>query len=692
VDGVSPADLDFDTLISREWLITNGIGGYASSTLPGLNTRRYHGLLIAAMAPPVRRHVLLSRVEETVVWTSGHADLACNEYPGAIFPRGDQLLRAFSYEPHPRWAYQSGSWTLEKQVRLVHGENTVVLTYTLLGAERPVDLEVRPLFALRPIHELTYQGNGRLAAKNLSPGHYQVSPTSRSPEVFFASSGHCQDAPCWYLNTIYRRERERGYAGLEDLWSPGVVHMKLMPGEAAHFVCSADPIVLTETVRKVHAQTAASLKVTVQVATGGGEASPDPSLDALRRAANAFPISLHRGADESSVPACVTGYHWFAPSARATLIAFSGLYLVTGRFEEARNLLLEISSHLKNGLLPTDFSEDGDKPLYHGADVSLWFVAAVFQYLRYSGDDTTVRRQFLDVVMAIIDAYRKGTDLGIHTDFDGLLTTGASGIPTTWMDAKAGDWVVTPRAGRAVEINALWYNALCIAADLAEQFEKKSVSVELVNLARSVQQSFNKRFWNEFAGCCFDVIGDQTPDASIRPNQVLAMSLPFPVLKPDRCERVLETLRRDLLTPYGLRTLSPRDVGYVGHYSGGVVARDRAYHNGTAFTWLLGPYVSAMLRVTGRGAESRQHARSLLQHCIDRLQGDGLGLINELFDGDFPHAPGGIIACPMATGELLRCYVEDILDRAPAPSPSSSPVTRSLDLGGVSPRFEHRNS
>jgi predicted glycogen debranching enzyme len=689
VDGVSPADLDFDALISREWLITNGIGGYASSTLPGLNTRRYHGLLVAAMAPPVRRHVLLSRVEETVVWTSGHADLACNEYPGAIFPRGDQLLRAFSYEPHPRWAYQSGSWTLEKQVRLVHGENTVVLTYTLLGAERPVDLEVRPLFALRPIHELSYQGNGRLAAKNLSPGHYQVPPTTRSPEVFFASSGDCRDAPCWYLNTIYRRERERGYAGLEDLWSPGVVHMKLMPGEAAHFVCSADPIVLAETVQKVHAQTAATLTPTAQVVPRGGEAAPDSAWDALRRAADAFPISLHRRAEESALPACVTGYHWFAPSARATLIAFSGLYLVTGRFGDARNLLLEISSHLKNGLLPTDFSEDGDKPLYHGADVSLWFIAAVFQYFRYTGDEASVRGQLFDVVMAIIDAYRKGTDLGIHTDFDGLLATGVSGIPTTWMDAKAGDWVVTPRAGRPVEINALWYNALCIAADFAERFERKSLAVELVNLARSVQQAFNQRFWNELAGCCFDVVGDQTSDASVRPNQVLAMSLPFPVLQPDRFERVLEALRRDLLTPYGLRTLSPREAGYVGHYSGGVVARDRAYHNGTVFTWLLGPYVSAILRVTGRGDEARQHARSLLQHCLDRFRGEGLGLINELFDGDSPHAPGGIIACPMATGELLRCYAEDIFELAPAVLSNSALTTRPLDINGVAPRVEN---
>jgi len=682
-DGLSPADLDFESLISREWLITNGIGGYASSTIPGLNTRRYHGLLVAAMAPPVRRHVLLSRVEETVIWNSGHADLACNEYPGTIFPRGDQLLRAFSHEPHPRWAYQSGNWTLEKQVRLLRGENTVLLTYTLLGADRPVELEVRPLFALRPIHELIYQGNGRLAATMRSPGHYHVPPTSKSPEIFFATSGEFRDGPCWYLNTIYRRERERGYGGLEDLWSPGVLRLKLAPGEATHFACSADPISLTDVVNRVNEETMTAMKGGAQVIAGGNVASPDPAFDALRRAADSFPVSLPRRGDKEPVAACVAGYHWFPPSPRATLIGFSGLYLVTGRFDEAKNLLVAISSLLKDGLLPTQMSEDGDEPLYHGADVSLWFIAAVFDYLRYSGDEATVRRPLFDLCLRTIDAYRRGTDLGIAMDSDGLISSGAPGNPTTWMDAKVSDWVVTPRAGRAVEINALWYNALCIVADLARRFEQAPVATELTNLARSVQQSFNRRFWNEMAGSCFDVVGETAPDASIRPNQLLAMSLSFPVLQPDRCPRVLETIRRDLLTPYGLRTLSPRDANYIGRYAGGIVARDRGYHNGTVFPWLLGPFISASLRVSGRSDEARARASALLEPCLNRLCVGGLGLINELFDGDAPHAPGGAIACAIATGELMRCYVEDILDKAPRPDIHSPTAASVSDVSSV---------
>jgi len=673
-DQLSAIDLDFDTLISREWLITNGIGGYASSTVAGLNARKYHGLLVAAMAPPVRRLVLLSRVEETVVWGSGHADLACNEYPGAVSPRGDRLLRAFNHEPHPRWAYQSGDWTLEKQVRLLRGENTVVLTYTLLGADGPVKLELRPLFALRPIHQLTYQFNGLLAAQVRSPGHYQVPPSNRSPEVFFASDGEFHEASCWYLNTIYRREQERGYSGLEDLWSPGLLHLTLHPGQPVNFVCSADPIDFQSAIAAAREQTRSFLSARSHAAQLRGAKSPDPAFDALRRAADCFPVSLPRRENEEAVAACIAGYHWFAPSPRATLIGFAGLYLVTGRFAEARALLLSLATRLKNGLLPTDFSEESNEPIYHGADVSLWFALAVFQYLRYSGDEATVRRPLLDVLLRIIDAYRRGTDLGIRVDADGLLSSDEAGIPTTWMDAKAGDWVVTPRAGRPVELNALWYNALRITADFAGRFGQPAAAKGLGELARSVSEAFNRRFWNDASGVCFDVVSDQAADRSLRPNQLLALSLPYPVLQADRHQQVLDTVRRELLTPYGLRTLSPRDPNYVGRYVGSPSARDRAYHNGSVFPWLLGPFISATLRLIGRGETASGNARGLLQPCLDRLCRDGLGQINELFDGDPPHAPGGTIACAIATGELLRSYAEDVLNLAPAAA-NAVPIT-----------------
>jgi predicted glycogen debranching enzyme len=367
-------------------------------------------------------------------------------------------------------------------------------------------------------------------------------------------------------------------------------------------------------------------------------------------------------------------YPWNAPSPRPALAGFAGLYLVPNRIADARSLLLALVPRLREGLLPTEFPEDGSEPVYAGADVALWFVNAVYQYLAYTGDAPTVRRHPLESVYAIIDHYRRGTDLGIRTDDDGLLASGVAGQGVTWMDAKSGDWVATPRLGRAVEVNALWYNALCVAAELARRFEgpdRVDRSADYAALARSAREAFNRRFWNDAAGCCYDVLGDQdgSTDASIRPNQLLAISLPFAVLSPDRHGRVVERVRQELLTPVGVRTLAPSDPHYHGRYEGDAHARDRAYHNGPGFPWLLGPLVTAVVRTFGRGPAVLEQARAILGPSLDRLRGDGLGHLHELFDGDAPHAPGGATTAPLAVAEILRCYAEDLLGRNPALPP-----------------------
>ncbi len=659
-DGLSAAGGDFETLIGREWLVSNGVGGYASSTVLGLNSRKYHGLLVAAMMPPVRRLVLLSRVEESVIWPGGRANLGCAEYPGTIYPRGDQHLRAFDHQPHPRWAYQADGCTLEKQLRLLRGQNAVVLTYTLLAAEKPAVLELRPLLALRSIHELGFQWNGKLTAQSRGNNQFHVPATSRSPEVFFAFSGQFQDSSCWYLNTIYRREQQRGYSGLEDLWNPGLIRLNLLPGAAVHMVCSTEPIDLQRAVQAANDQTAASMAVPITT-TG----SPDTAFSTLRRAAELFPISAPRRDPDHEAAPVVAGYPWFPSSGRASLIGFAGLYLVTGRFTEGRDVLVGLAARLKNGLIPTTFSEESNEPEYSGADVSLWFAQAVCDYLRYTGDEATVRDRLFNPLLRIIDCYQHGTDLGISTDHDGLLLSHSPGRPTTWMNGKVGDWVITPRVGRAVEINALWFNALRIAVDLATRFQQIDQAEQLSLLARSVFESFNRRFWNESAGGCFDVVSDHGPDPSVRPNQIFAVSLAFPVLWPERHHRVVELVRRELLTPFGLRSLSPRDPGYVGRYGGDVVSRERAYHNGSVFPWLLGPFVTAMLRGNQHNDAAREEARQVFQPTLDRLSGEGIGLISELCDGDAPHLPGGATACALASGQLLRAYAEDVLGVGP---------------------------
>ena len=646
------SSLRLDGLMAREWLATNANGGFASSTLCGLNSRKYHGLLVAAMSPPVRRMVLLSRVEETVRCGGETCELAVNEYPGVVHPRGYQYLRAFDSFPFPRWAYQGEGWTIEKQLRSLRGENSVVLSYTLLGGANAVELELRPLFAFRGIHDLMYQWNGKLDAEGLSPRHHRLPATSRSPEAFFAHDGAFVPQPCWYLNTIYRREQERGYAGLEDLWMPGYVKWTLSPGQSVHFVCSTDPIDFSRALGEADRQ--------YERLAGNGN-PPDEILDALLRAADQFVVHGRDGA-----PMIMSAYPWSPPSGRDVMICLPGLLLVTGRLEEARALLATFAGLARNGLMPAELAEDGSGWRYTAADTSLWFIHAVGQYLRYRGDEGFVGRELLPVVHQIIEAYRAGTELGIVPDADGLLQSRAPGTPTTWMDAKIGDWVITPRGGRPSSLNALWYNALCTAADLCQRFGQPERDLELLSYAARVKESFNRRFWNEAEGCCFDVVEDHGHDPSIRPDQLLAISLPHAVLDIARHAAVLRKAMAELLTPFGVRTLSPKDPSYQGHYGGPVVARDRAHHQGSAFPWLLGPLVSAFLRVNGHGQRARDEAARMVQGCLQYMQDLGTGQICELFDGDAPHRPGGAMASARSVAEILRCYAEDLLDVAPA--------------------------
>ena len=656
--GLGVRGTDLDGLLTTEWLATNGLGGYAASTLPALNTRKYHGLLVAAMAPPVRRMVLLSRVEETV-WCGGHRfELGCNEYPGCVYPQGQRYLVDFQADPFPQWTYAGEGWRLIKSLRLLRGENTVVLTYRYSGSAKPADLELRPILAMRPIHELTYQCNWNLEAEDRGSRHHRIPATSRTPEIFFAHNGRFQSGPNWYLSQIYRREQERGYAGLEDLWSPGVVRYRLDRGRGAQFVCSADPIEYAKAIRLSEEQVPGVSPLP----------SPDPALDSLRRAAEQFVVLVGDPTDRQAH--CMTAYPWAPPSGRDALIAFTGLFLVTGRVAEAKSLLLMFVSKLQNGLMPSRFPENGGPPVYEGADVSLWFVNAVWDYLRYTNDQPAVSRQFLDVICGIIDTYQRGAGLGIRPDPDGLLATRSPGIPATWMDAKLADWVVTPRVGRPVELNALWYNALRIAADLCARFGRPDRAKSLDDCAEKVWNAFNERFWNEATGCCLDVVEDHGRDPCVRPNQLPALSLPFAVLDKERHESVLNRVKTELLVPGGVRTLSPGDSRYVGRYEGNVQSRDRAHHNGSAFPWLLGPYVTALMKVRGRGAAARQEARDVLRPCLEFLLSDGAGQIPELFDGDDPHRPGGAIASGLSVGELLRCYTEDILLLSPITFPS----------------------
>ncbi len=548
------------------------------------------------MAPPVRRMVLLSHVEE-MVWTSrGEFALASNEYPGTIFPRGFQHLRAFNVDPFPRWAYQGDGFTIEKSLHLLKGQNTVCLSYSLLTGEKSVTLEIKALLAMRGMHELMYQWNSRLAPEVRKNGVVRIPASTRTPEVFLAHDGEFRAEPHWYLNTIYRREDERGYSGLEDLWKPGSFRWTLVPGQTIHLACSTEPLDLAEVCAGLERAREDFDRQTVVVRSGA-----EDQLETLLKAASAFVVNSPAEPPAEPDVQVISQYPWAAPNGRTALMGFGGLFLVTGRLAEGRSLLVSLAGQIRDGLVPTDFSESGEGPGYNGADTSLWFINAVGEYGQFSNDEPGMRMLF-PAMEKIIKAYREGTKLGISCDGDGLVGSRAAGIPTSWMDAKVGDWVMTPRAGRTVELNALWFNALRTGAAMALRLSRGELAREWEGLAQKVQSSFNKKFWNSERNCCFDVVDDGGSDASLRPNQILAISLPNPVLAPERCKHVVQVVVDELLTPMGVRSLARGEAAYMGHYGGNTVSRDRAQHQGSVYPWLLGPLAIAYVRTFGAAA------------------------------------------------------------------------------------------
>ena len=628
---------DLAAATSREWLETNGLGGFSSSTIIGLNTRRYHGLLTAATKPPVGRIVMLSKLEETLVIDERRYELSANQYPGVVHPTGFKFQTEFKLDPFPVFTFNVEGRTFTKSIFMVQGENTVVVQYQLDGDPTDsVQLEIRPLAAFRDYHSTTHENSALNSQVQTGDRTTTIRPYPDLPTLHFAHDA-CQIKTngVWYRNFQYSIEQERGLDFAEDLFAPFQWTFDLASASKVRIIASTER-------REVD-------QVDEFEANERTRRGRFTSL--LEAAADQFIVSRGQG------KTVIAGYHWFSDWGRDTMIALPGLLLTTGKYDIAKSVLLEFAKHVDKGMLPNRFPDAGETPEYNTVDATLWFFEAVRSLLEKTDDCQFVKQHLYNVLKNIIDWHIRGTRYNIHLDDDGLLESGEPGVQLTWMDAKVGDQVITPRHGKPVEIQALWYNALRVMQDLAAKFGDTQQENLFRSMADRASESFNRLFWNEEAQCLFDVVQGKSPDASIRPNQVLAIGLKHTMVTKERARQILRVVERDLLTTRGLRTLSPNDSRYRGRYVGDGSTRDSVYHQGTVWPWLMGSYFTAYAKTFGQ-EEARQVGLAWLAQFEEHLTEAGLGQVSEIFDGDSPHTPRGCIAQAWSVSELLRIAVE----------------------------------
>jgi predicted glycogen debranching enzyme len=662
-----------ELLLEREWLVTNGLGGFSSGTISGAITRRYHGLLIAALPAPHGRMVMWSHVSEFLRFGDDDViSLGAEERAGGQLNLGAaDYLNEFRLENGlPVWTYRVRDLVLEKRVLMLHLQNTVHVIYRILEGEKRPRLELRPAFFFR--HYESPVNEGMPASYRLSAieDRYEISaPDSGLPPLrikLASDRAQLTVLPQTIHQVVYRIEQSRGYAYEGNLWSPGFFHVDMQERNMAAIIASTEAWGI--------------INVLAPDAAIAAEEERRAKMldDALPEARRGFPAELvfagdqfiitpagraeeaaraHAAGDE--VRTVIAGYHWFTDWGRDTMISLEGLALVSGRCLEAGYILRTFSHYVRDGLIPNMFPDGEKEGLYHTADATLWFFHALSRYLHYTDDRTTLHL-LLPILIDIAEYHLRGTRFNIHVDpGDGLLAQGCEGYQLTWMDAKMGDWVVTPRRGKAVEINALWYNALELLSQWCREEGEVAGAEKYGDAAKRARDSFNQRFWFADGGYLFDVVDcngqNGTTDSSCRPNQIFAISLEHPVLEQTRWSSVVGVVEEKLVTPVGLRSLSPDHPDYKPIYSGDLRSRDGAYHQGTVWAWLIGPFVDAWLKVHPNDKTS---ARKFLGTFPRHLDDNGIGTISEVFDARDPHFAGGCIAQAWSVAEVLRSWIK----------------------------------
>ena len=658
-----------DVLLTREWLVTNGLGGYASGTVAGVITRRFHGYLIAALPAPLGRMMMLNDLVESLIFPDGrNVQLGGEERANApIQLHGANNLTSFELDLGlPIWRYTIEDFVLEKRIVLPHNQNTVYINYRLVNGNGSLKLHLRPSINIRPHESAVDTPISAVNSLTVFEDQYEVLAGAGIPPLrllLYGLSAALTIDRHRIQEVAYRIEQSRGYDARGDLWSPGFFQAEIVRDRDATLVASTEA---WETIRALAPKDAFSYehdRRTRLIARAMPAVQDGPAAE-LDLAADQFifrPVGrladsaiAHALGDE--IRGIIAGYHWFTDWGRDTMISLEGLTLVTGRFVEASYILRNFSHYISDGLIPNLFPEGQKEGLYHTADATLWLFHALQRYLDYT-NDRALLRMILPKLMDIIDHHVRGTRFGIHVDpQDGLLVEGASGYQLTWMDAKVDDWVVTPRRGKAVEINALWYNALRLLEGWVSDESSDQAALPLAGLALRARNSFNERFWNPTTGYLFDVIdGEQGNDPACRPNQLLAISLDHPILDPAHWEAVVRTCEKKLLTPVGLRSLSPDDKAYKSRYDGDLRARDAAYHQGTVWSWLIGPFVDAWIKVYPNDVTK---AREFITGFVSHLNDAGMGTISEIFDAEPPFTPRGCISQAWGVAEVLRCWAK----------------------------------
>jgi len=634
-----------------EWVHANGAGAFASSTVARLHTRRYHGLLVAALDPPRKRNVIVSHIDAAVRCDGVASTLATHQFPGVPPTIGYRMLTHFAIDPLPRWTYRVAGGELEHTLALARGVNAVVARYTWNGP-KPVSIELRPLLAMRSFHELVHEHGAMVQRVEMRQNEVSVKPVPSLPRVVFRHKGIFVGSPDWWRRFEYLAEQSRGLDFQEDLWTPGVFRHEVQPGQSIYLVCAVD-----------QAPERGPEELLQESAEWLRSCDPGPdrpwSVRSLMVAADAF------RADLAPVPGILAGYPWFEVWGRHALLALPGLYLTTGRKEQAKQVVLALVRHIRDGLVPNRLPDDGSAAEYHAVDATLLLFDTARRLAEAEGvTEPFVTSTLLPALSGIFATLQQGTRDGIHITPEGLLAAGGLGTSLTWMDARIEGQPVTSRSGLPIEIQALWTHACDTLGWLAEHAGDGQLAQQARELRDRARESFRRRFWCDQTGYPYDVISEESggtsawADATVRPNAMLALAFDDQLFTPDQARAILARVEREMLTTAGIRTLTPQDPNYRGSYSGSVADRDAAYHQGTAWPFLVGVYARAVRRVYPDDMGRAGAVRALIEGVLGNIL--ALGQLPEIADGDAPHRPNGCVAQAASVGELLRALTEDL--------------------------------